>query len=161
MQTHFIYFGSISIYLPNFKLWNIDCKCNMGNLTADMEKNQEDNRWKEKAKGVGSRIFFKGGILYYRIWMCSNHCAKNKIKQIASFLGSLYPYRYLDKPVCRVHLPSPLGPVPAFPLSQACLPASSCCFTAHPSITSFSKTRNENINIPQTWSYGTKMFIKN
>ena len=45
------------LYLPNFKLKSIDCKCNMGNLTANMEKNQEQNRWKEKAKGVGNRSF--------------------------------------------------------------------------------------------------------
>ena len=45
------------LYLPNFKLKSIDCKCNMGNLTANMEKNQEHNRWKEKAKGVGNRSF--------------------------------------------------------------------------------------------------------
>ena len=54
------------------------------------------------------------------------------------------------------------GSCACLPTSQASLPASSCCFTAHPPITSnHSKTGNENINIPQTWSFGTKMFIKN
>ena len=43
------------------------------------------------------------------------------------------------------------GSCACLPTSQASLPASSCCFTAHPPITSnHSKTGNENINIPQT-----------
>ena len=67
-----------------------------------------------KNTGVGCHFLLQG-IFQPRDRACASYALAGRFFTTSATWEAQYPHRDVDKSVFRVHLPSSLGPVPAFP----------------------------------------------